>query len=339
MRVEQEAERKLVRRAHSGVEALVGRGVQRREVREAALDSALAPGATRPVGAGIRARDEEPDPFRLCFERDLDRVKHSHPWRRLAGKCQVFIAPEDDHLRTRLTHAVEVAQVATGIARVSGLCVPLTEAIALAHDCGHGPAGHASEEAFSPYVRGRLRPCRLRRRRHSCALEPLCRDPRRRPQPFLAAAGAVDAGGRGRRLGRPDRVRLPRLRRCGARGHPRAVRPPRISGVRRRHQGLPAGRRLRQRGVRGDRHHRPGRHDRARGRRARRVPGLQLRPYLPAARGPAPSREGRRAPAGPCRFLCRRALPPPGRGDGNAQAMFPRARSRRRRLPSAMSAG
>jgi dGTPase len=154
MPVDQEAERMLVRRAHSGVEALVGRGVQRREVREAALDAELAPGASRPVGAGTRARDEEPDSFRLCFERDLDRIKHSHPWRRLAGKCQVFIAPEDDHLRTRLTHAVEVAQVATGIARVSGLCVPLTEAIALAHDCGHGPAGHASEDAFAPYLPG-----------------------------------------------------------------------------------------------------------------------------------------------------------------------------------------
>jgi dGTPase len=64
----------------------------------------------------------------------------------------VFIAPDDDHLRTRLTHAVEVAQVAVGIARAANLCVPLTEAIALAHDCGHGPAGHASEEAFSPYL-------------------------------------------------------------------------------------------------------------------------------------------------------------------------------------------
>jgi dGTPase len=144
----------LVQQAHPGAPAFVGRGVQRREEREAALDAALAPGATRPVGAGKRARAEDPDPFRLCFERDLDRVKHSPPWRRLAGKCQVFIAPEDDHLRTRLTHAVEVAQVATGIARVTGLCVPLTEAIALAHDCGHGPAGHASEEAFSPYVPG-----------------------------------------------------------------------------------------------------------------------------------------------------------------------------------------
>jgi dGTPase len=66
----------------------------------------------------------------------------------------VFIAPEDDHLRTRLTHAVEVAQIATGIARAAELCVPLAEAIALAHDCGHGPGGHASEEAFTPYVPG-----------------------------------------------------------------------------------------------------------------------------------------------------------------------------------------
>jgi dGTPase len=146
--------RTLVRHAHPGAEALVGRGVPRREARAAPLDATLAPGATRPVGAGVRARLEEPDPFRLCFERDLDRIKHSRPWRRLAGKCQVYIAPEDDHLRTRLTHAVEVAQVATGISRAAGLCVPLTEAIALAHDCGHGPAGHASEEAFSPYVAG-----------------------------------------------------------------------------------------------------------------------------------------------------------------------------------------
>jgi dGTPase len=143
-----------VQRAHPDAAAFVGRRVQRREEREQALDLALAPGATRPIGAGLRARAEEADPFRLCFERDLDRIKHSRPWRRLAGKCQVYVAPEDDHLRTRLTHAVEVAQVATGIARVAGLCVPLTEAIALAHDCGHGPAGHASEEAFTPYVPG-----------------------------------------------------------------------------------------------------------------------------------------------------------------------------------------
>jgi dGTPase len=143
-----------VRRAHPDANAFVGGALRTREDREAALDTLLAPGATRPVGAGDRHRIEVPDPYRLCFERDLDRVKHSKPWRRLAGKCQVFVAPEDDHLRTRLTHAVEVAQVATGIARAANLCVPLTEAIALAHDCGHGPAGHASEEALSPYIEG-----------------------------------------------------------------------------------------------------------------------------------------------------------------------------------------
>jgi dGTPase len=143
-----------VRHAHEGAHAFVGGPLIGRDEREAALDVALAPGATRPVGAGDRAQPEEPDPFRLCFERDLDRVKHSRPWRRLAGKCQVFVAPEDDHLRTRLTHAVEVAQVATGISRAANLCLPLVEAIALAHDCGHGPAGHASEEAFSPYLPG-----------------------------------------------------------------------------------------------------------------------------------------------------------------------------------------
>ncbi len=141
-----------VQRAHPDAGGFVGGALCRREERESELATALAPGATRPVGAGVRALPEKPDPFRLCFERDLDRVKHSRPWRRLAGKCQVFVAPEDDHLRTRLTHAVEVAQVATGIARAANLCVPLVEAIALAHDCGHGPAGHASEEAFSPYV-------------------------------------------------------------------------------------------------------------------------------------------------------------------------------------------
>src|SRR5689334_22210180 len=125
-----------------------------RAAREDEEHRTRAPGATRAVGAGNRARPEEVDPYRTCFERDLDRIQHSRPFRRLAGKCQVYIAPEDDHLRTRLTHAVEVAQVATSIARAAGLNVALTEAIALAHDCGHGPAGHASEEAFSPYVVG-----------------------------------------------------------------------------------------------------------------------------------------------------------------------------------------
>jgi len=142
---------------HAHRAAAVGAAPHRllaRAEREELERATLAPGAARAVGAGSRAVPEAPDPVRTCFERDRDRIQHSRPFRRLAGKCQVFIAPDDDHLRTRLTHAIEVAQVAVGIARPAGLNVALTEAAALAHDCGHGPAGHASEEALSPFREG-----------------------------------------------------------------------------------------------------------------------------------------------------------------------------------------
>ena len=112
-----------------------------------------AEGATRAIGAGDRHFAEQPDAFRTCFERDRDRILHATAFRRLAGKTQVFVFPED-HQRSRLTHALEVAQVARAIATSLGLNVPLTEAIALGHDCGHGPGGHASEDALSPYVEG-----------------------------------------------------------------------------------------------------------------------------------------------------------------------------------------
>jgi dGTPase len=122
-----------------------------RQAREDAEQLLLATGATRSTGAGTRAVPEEPDPLRTCFERDRDRILHSAAFRRLAGKTQVFVFPRD-HQRTRLTHALEVAQVATSVARAAGLNVALTEAIALGHDCGHGPGGHASEDAFAPYL-------------------------------------------------------------------------------------------------------------------------------------------------------------------------------------------
>ena len=121
--------------------------------REAAEAATLSPGATRACGAGSRARPEAPDPLRTCFERDRDRILHASAFRRLAGKTQVFVFPAD-HQRTRLTHALEVAQVAVAIARTLRLNLALTEAIALGHDCGHGPGGHASEEAFGPFVGG-----------------------------------------------------------------------------------------------------------------------------------------------------------------------------------------
>jgi len=124
-----------------------------REGREARQAASLATLATQAHGAGERAIDEAPDTWRTCFERDRDRILHATSFRRLAGKTQVFVFP-DDHQRTRLTHALEVAQVATSVARALGLNVALTEAIALGHDCGHGPGGHASEDALSPYVPG-----------------------------------------------------------------------------------------------------------------------------------------------------------------------------------------
>jgi dGTPase len=122
-----------------------------RLAREEAEAAWLCPGATRAVGAGQRARPEPPDAWRTCFERDRDRILHAAAFRRLAGKTQVFVFPAD-HQRTRLTHALEVAQVATAVARSIGLNVALVEAMALGHDCGHGPGGHASEDAFGAYL-------------------------------------------------------------------------------------------------------------------------------------------------------------------------------------------
>ena len=141
-----------LRTAHHPAVALGGAaGLLDREAREAEEGCFLAPGASRSVGAGSRAREEPADPWRTCFERDRDRILHSAAFRRLAGKTQVFIFPAD-HQRTRLTHALEVVQVANAISRACRLNVSLTEAIALGHDCGHGPGGHASEDALSPFL-------------------------------------------------------------------------------------------------------------------------------------------------------------------------------------------
>ncbi|MDN5725938.1 MAG: HD domain-containing protein [Propionibacteriales bacterium] len=139
-------------RAHSDSKALVDAAtVIGREAREEAEALTLRPGATHARGAGNRAVAEDPDTERTCFERDRDRIVHSTAFRRLAGKTQVVVHP-DDHQRTRLTHALEVAQVATSIARAIGVNVSLTDAIALGHDCGHGPGGHASEDAFDAFT-------------------------------------------------------------------------------------------------------------------------------------------------------------------------------------------
>lgn len=141
-------------RAHASSSATVSLrspiGRLAREERERAL---LVPEASFSRGAGNRAVEEEPDVERTCFERDRDRIVHSTAFRRLAGKTQVVVFPTD-HQRTRLTHAIEVAQVATSLARGVGVNVALADAMALGHDCGHGPGGHASEDAFDPFVPG-----------------------------------------------------------------------------------------------------------------------------------------------------------------------------------------
>ena len=139
-------------RAHADSRAEVPQGRPfGRVAREEALAASLSPAATLPSGAGNRATEEEPDPERTCFERDRDRIVHSTAFRRLAGKTQVVVFPTD-HERTRLTHAIEVAQVARSLARGLGLNVTLADAMALGHDCGHGPGGHASEDAFDAFI-------------------------------------------------------------------------------------------------------------------------------------------------------------------------------------------
>ena len=95
-----------------------------------------------------RVRPDEPCPIRTDFQRDRDRIIHCKSFRRLKHKTQVFLSPEGDHYRTRLTHTLEVSQIARTIARALRLNEDLTEAISLGHDLGHTPFGHAGEQVL-----------------------------------------------------------------------------------------------------------------------------------------------------------------------------------------------
>src|ERR1700693_2260703 len=106
---------------------------------------ARAPYASDPRLRRGPAHPEPPSPFRNAFRRDCDRIIHASAFRRLQFKTQVFVFHEGDHYRTRLTHTLEVMQVARALARALGLDEDLAEALALAHDLGHPPFGHAGE--------------------------------------------------------------------------------------------------------------------------------------------------------------------------------------------------
>ncbi len=112
-------------------------------------DKFLAPYASKSCNSRGRAHQEEEHPYRSCYQRDRDRIIHSAAFRRLEYKTQVFVNHEGDYYRTRLTHSIEVSQIARTIACALSLNMDLTEAIALAHDLGHTPFGHSGEEVLN----------------------------------------------------------------------------------------------------------------------------------------------------------------------------------------------
>lgn len=124
-----------------------------REISEENEKLILSPKAQFVVNTKGRLREEEKCPLRTEYQRDRDKIIHSKAFRRLKHKAQVFISPENDHFRTRLTHSLEVFQVSTTIARALRLNEDLTGAVALGHDLGHTPFGHAGEKALNDVLK------------------------------------------------------------------------------------------------------------------------------------------------------------------------------------------
>src|SRR5918996_1356445 len=128
--------------------------VSLRQQLEAREREVLAPHAAKSADSRGRLRPEPEDDVRPAFQRDRDRIIHCKAFRRLKHKTQVFFAPTGDHYRTRLTHTLEVSQIARSIAKVLRLNEELTEAIALGHDLGHTPFGHAGERILDKLIPG-----------------------------------------------------------------------------------------------------------------------------------------------------------------------------------------
>jgi len=131
-----------------------GRPLTLREQLETRERDILAPQAAKSADSRGRLRPEHEDDVRPAFQRDRDRIIHCKAFRRLKHKTQVFFAPTGDHYRTRLTHTLEVSQIARTIAKVLRLHEELTEAIALGHDLGHTPFGHAGERVIDRLMPG-----------------------------------------------------------------------------------------------------------------------------------------------------------------------------------------
>jgi dGTPase len=138
-----------------------------RAMLEAREEAWLGPRATLSSQTKGREIPEEPDPIRTEFQRDRDRIIHSKSFRRLKHKTQVFISPEFDHYRTRLTHTLEVTQISRTVARALRLNEDLTEAIGIGHDVGHAPYGHTGEEALDEAYRKYDPKARFRHYEHS----------------------------------------------------------------------------------------------------------------------------------------------------------------------------
>ena len=183
-------------------------------------------GAARPRGGQVGEKPrawppENPDAFRTAFERDRDRIIHSKAFRRLKHKTQVFLNPEGDHFVTRLTHTLQVTQIARALAAALSLNEPLAEAIALGHDVGHSPFGHTGEEALSPYFppggwHHAAQSVRIFEVLEDLNLTWEVRDGIR-AHSWKIDAAAGDAGGAVRALRRSDRLPHPRRPRCAAR--------------------------------------------------------------------------------------------------------------------------
>ncbi len=186
-----------------------------REQTQQREEAILSPYACRSSQSRGRERPEEECPIRTPFQRDTDRIVYSKAFRRLKHKTQVFLQPEGDHYRTRMTHTLEVSRIARTIARALSLNEDLTEAVALGHDLGHTPFGHAGERAAGQADAGRLCPLQAvgagggaagKERRGA---EPDLGGAQRHPLPHQGAPGR-HPGGAGGPSGRPHRLYQPR---------------------------------------------------------------------------------------------------------------------------------